>query len=82
MDYGSLIYLALQRARNAREAIEVMTSLVAQFGYASTGESFTIGDVDELWIMEMVGKAQTRGAGEDRSLNSLRSRARASLTPT
>ena len=62
LDYGSLIYLTLQRARTARDAIEVMTNLVARHGYASTGEAFTIGDPAELWILEMVGKAETRGA--------------------
>ena len=56
MDYGSLIYITLQRARSAREAIEVMTSLVEEYGYASSGESFSIADKDEVWIMEMVGK--------------------------
>lgn len=56
IDYGSLIYIALQRSRSAREAIEVMTSLVAEYGYCSEGESFSIGDSKEVWIMEMVGK--------------------------
>jgi len=56
MDYGSLIYIALQRSRNAREAIKVMTDLVAQYGYYSEGESFSIADPNEIWIMEMVGK--------------------------
>ncbi len=56
MDYGSLIYIALQRSRNAREAIKVMTDLVAQYGYYSEGESFSIADPNEVWIMEMVGK--------------------------
>ena len=56
MDYGSLIYIALQRARNAREAIKVMTDLVAEYGYYSSGESFSIADPNEVWIMEMIGK--------------------------
>lgn len=56
IDYGSLIYIALQRARTAREAIDVMTSLVREYGYASEGESFSIADPNEVWIMEMIGK--------------------------
>ena len=56
MDYGSLIYVALQRSRTAREAIQVMTDLVAEYGYYSSGESFTIADPREVWIMEMIGK--------------------------
>ena len=56
IDYGSLIYIALQRSRTAREAIKIMTDLVAQYGYASEGESFSIGDPNEIWIMEMIGK--------------------------
>lgn len=56
VDYGSLIYLALQRAKNAREAIYVMTELVKEYGYASSGESFSISDPNEVWIMEMIGK--------------------------
>ena len=56
MDYGSLIYLALQRAKNSREAIKVMTQLVEEYGYVSEGESFSISDPNEVWIMEMIGK--------------------------
>ena len=56
MDYGSLIYVGLQRARTAREAIQIMTDLVAEYGYYSSGESFTIADPREVWIMEMIGK--------------------------
>jgi dipeptidase len=56
MDYGSLIYVALQRSKSAREAIKVMTDLVAEYGYASTGESFSIADKNEVWIMELIGK--------------------------
>jgi dipeptidase len=60
IDYGSLIYLALQRAATAREAIEVMTSLVEKYGYGSSGESFSIADPNEVWVLEMVGKGQGR----------------------
>lgn len=56
IDYGSLIYITLQRARNAREAIRIMTSLVDEYGYYSSGESFSIADAEEVWIMEMIGK--------------------------
>ena len=55
IDYGSLIYIALQRSKTAREAIQVMTTLVEQYGYCSEGETFTICDPDEAWIMEMMG---------------------------
>ncbi len=55
IDYGSLIYIALQRSKTAREAISVMTSLVEQYGYYSEGETFTICDPNEAWIMEMMG---------------------------
>ncbi|MBP7146841.1 MAG: C69 family dipeptidase [Acidobacteria bacterium] len=58
VDYGSLMYLALQRAKTAREAIKVMTDLVAEYGYASSGETFSISDENEAWIMEMVGKGK------------------------
>lgn len=60
IDYGSLIYLALQRSKTAREAIDVMTTLVEEYGYKSSGESFTIADPNEAWIMEMVGKGPGR----------------------
>ena len=56
MDYGSMIYLALQRAKTAREAIDVMVSLANRYGYCSEGESFSIADKDEVWIMEVIGK--------------------------
>lgn len=63
IDYGSLIYIALQRSRNARHAIKVMTDLVQEYGYYSSGESFTIADPNEVWIMEMIGKGPgVRGA--------------------
>ncbi len=56
LDYGSLIYIALQRSKTAREAIKVMTGLVETYGYCSEGETFTICDPNEAWIMEMMGK--------------------------
>lgn len=56
IDYGNLMALALQRSRTARQAIKVMTDLVAQYGYCSEGESFSIADPNEIWILEMVGK--------------------------
>lgn len=59
MDYGSLIYVALQRSKTAREAIRVMTTLAETYGYNSEGETFTICDANEAWIMEMMGQ----GAG-------------------
>ena len=60
MDYGSLIYITLQRAKTAREAIKVMTDLVAEYGYYSGGETFSIADKHEAWVMEMVGKGPGR----------------------
>ncbi len=56
MDYGSLIYITLQRAKTARQAIKVMTDLVKKHGYHSSGESFSIADPNEVWIMELIGK--------------------------
>jgi dipeptidase len=56
LDYGSLIYIALQRAKTAREAITVITNLVEKYGYCSEGESFSIADTNEAWVFEMVGK--------------------------
>ncbi|MDO8899394.1 MAG: C69 family dipeptidase [Bacteroidales bacterium] len=56
MDYGSLIYVTLQRARSAREAIKIMAELVEEYGYYSSGESFSIADKDEVWFMELIGK--------------------------
>lgn len=56
IDYGSLIYIALQRSKTAREAIKTMTDLVAKYGYFSSGESFSIADPNEVWIMELIGK--------------------------
>ncbi len=60
MDYGSLIYVTLQRAKTAREAIRVMTDLVAEYGYYSSGETFSIADKNEAWVMEMIGKGPGR----------------------
>ena len=63
IDYGSLIYIALQRSRTAREALTIMTDLVAQYGYRSEGESFSIGDPNEIWVMDLIGKGgKERGA--------------------
>ena len=56
IDYGSLIYITLQRAKNAREAIATFSQLVTEYGYASSGESFSIGDANEAWILELIGK--------------------------
>lgn len=62
IDYGSLIYITLQRAKTAREAIDIMADLVDKYGYASSGESFSIADKDEVWVMEMIGKGAEKGA--------------------
>jgi len=56
VDYGSMMYLAMQRAKTAREALKVMTDLVAQYGYASEGESISVSDKNEAWIFEIIGK--------------------------
>lgn len=56
MDYGSLIYVTLQRARTAREAIETLTNLANEYGYPSEGESFSIADANEAWVMDLIGK--------------------------
>lgn len=58
VDYGSLMYIALQRAKSAREAIRIMAELVAEYGYASSGESFSVSDANEVWIFEMIGKGE------------------------
>jgi len=58
IDYGSLIYITLERSKTAREAIKVMTGLVDEYGYASSGESFSIADPNEVWIMELIGKGK------------------------
>lgn len=62
LDYGSLIYITLERCKTAREAIKTMADLVAEYGYASTGETFSIADKNEAWIMEMIGKGKEKGA--------------------
>ena len=59
IDYGSLIYITLQRAKTAREAIAVIADLANRYGYASSGESFTIADASEAWIMELIGKGDS-----------------------
>lgn len=56
LDYGSLIYITLQRAKTAREAIKVLTGLIDRYGYRSEGESFTIADKEEAWVMDLIGK--------------------------
>ena len=56
IDYGSLIYIALERCKTAREAIKCMTDLVEEYGYASSGETFSIADPNEVWLMELIGK--------------------------
>ena len=58
IDYGSLIYIALERATSARNAIDIMTSLIDKYGYCSEGETFSICDKNEAWIMEMIGKGK------------------------
>lgn len=58
IDYGSLIYITLQRARTAREAISTIVSLADTYGYCSSGESFSIADADEAWIMELIGRGK------------------------
>ncbi len=63
MDYGSLMYITLQRAKTAREAIKIMGDLVEEYGYYSSGESFSISDKNEVWIMEMIPKGpEKKGA--------------------
>lgn len=62
IDYGSLIQIALERSKTAREAIDVMTDLVDKYGYASSGESFSIADKNEVWVLEMIGKGAEKGA--------------------
>lgn len=62
MDYGSLIYVTLQRAKTAREAIDIIDDLTKKYGYASEGESFTIADKGEIWVMDIIGKGAEKGA--------------------
>ena len=61
IDYGSLMYIALQRSKSAREAIKVMTTITQEYGYYSSGESFSIADPNEAWILEMIGKGSEKG---------------------
>ena len=65
MDYGSLIYVALQRAKTAREAIEVIADLADTYGYYSSGESFSIADKDEVWVMDLIGKGMKMENGKN-----------------
>lgn len=65
MDYGSLIYIALQRARTAREAIDVIVDLANTYGYYSSGESFSIADKDEVWVMDLIGKGMKMENGKN-----------------
>ena len=58
MDYGSLMYIALQRSKTAREAVKIIGDLMAKYGYYSVGESFSISDANEVWIMEIIGKGE------------------------
>jgi dipeptidase len=60
MDYAALMFLAIQRSKSAREAIKVIAELTEKYGYASSGESFSIGDPNEVWIMELIGKGNNR----------------------
>ena len=56
MDYGSLIYVALERAKTAREAISIIVDLANTYGYYSSGESFSLADTEEVWVMDLIGK--------------------------
>ena len=62
VDYGSLMFIALERSTSAREAIKIMADLVEEYGYGSDGESFSISDPNEVWYMELIGKGQEKGA--------------------
>ena len=68
IDYGSLIYIALQRSKTAREALQVMTSLVDQYGYCSEGETFSVADKDEAWMLEMMGCGPDRTKEQGRTV--------------
>ena len=65
IDYGSLIYITLQRAKTAREAIDVIVKLANEYGYASEGETFSIADKNEAWIMELIGKGMDLRNGKN-----------------
>jgi dipeptidase len=69
VDYGSLMYITLQRARTAREAINIMGELVAEYGYCSSGESFSIADPHEVWIMDLIGKGTEMVTENGKSYN-------------
>ena len=58
MDYGSLIYVALERAKTAREAIQIIVDLANTYGYYSSGESFSLADTEEVWVMDLIGKGK------------------------
>ena len=62
IDYGSLIWITLQRQKTARGAIAYMDYLCQTYGYASDGESFSIADQNEVWLMELIGKGKEKGA--------------------
>ena len=62
IDYGSLMFMALERSKSAREAIKVIADLVEEYGYGSDGETFSISDKDEVWYMEIIGKGEEKGA--------------------
>ena len=68
IDYGSLIYIALQRSKTAREALQIMTSLVEQYGYYSEGETFSVADKDEAWMLEMMGCGPDRTKSKERTV--------------
>lgn len=68
IDYGSLIYITLQRAKTAREALTIMTSLVEQYGYYSEGETFSVADKDEAWMLEMMGCGPDRTKSPERTV--------------
>ena len=65
MDYGSLIYTTLQRAKTAREAINIIVDLANTYGYYSSGESFSIADKDEVWVMDLIGKGYREKNGQN-----------------
>ena len=68
IDYGSLIYIALQRSKTARQALQIMTSLVEQYGYYSEGETFSVADKDEAWMLEMMGCGPDRTKSKERTV--------------
>ena len=68
IDYGSLIYIALQRSKTAREALQIMTSLVEEYGYYSEGETFSVADKDEAWMLEMMGCGPDRTKSKERTV--------------